>query len=84
MMNIQTFYDTVRPRHRVWCLSEDLTAGESAETYTSTEDHAPGVPLGDGSEIIVMDAPGRLLYWDAENECGYDWSAVAGAEEATT
>ena len=73
-MNIERLYDCSAPRHRVWCMSSELTAGATAGTYT-LKDADLAACLGHGSELIVMDEPGRLLFWDAENRVAYDWTA---------
>ena len=73
-MNIERLYNCVRPRHRVWCMSSELTAGQTDGTYT-LNNRATAAKLGEGSEIIVIDQPGKLLFWDAENQLAYDWTA---------
>ena len=75
-MNIQTLYNSAKPRHRVWLLSSDLTAGDEAGTWTLS-DETLAATLGDGSELLVMDVPGRLLFWDKENQVAYDWGLDA-------
>ena len=30
-----------------------------------------------GSEIIVVDAPGKVLFWDAATSLAHDWTASA-------
>ncbi len=72
-MNIERLYDCVRPRHRVWVRSDELTAGATAGTYTLVDDDA-AAQLGFGSEIIVIDEPGRILFWDDQEGAAYDWS----------
>lgn len=73
-MNIERIQSAARPRHRVWCLASELTAGQTAGTYTF-EDAAVEAELGEGSEIVVIDAPGRLLFWDSANRLAHDWTA---------
>ena len=73
-MNLERLYNCARPRHRAWCLSAELLAGATAGTYSLT-DSAIAAELGHGSELIVMDEPGRLLFWDAGNRVAYDWTA---------
>lgn len=63
------------PRHRIFCLSDDLTAGQTAGTYT-LNNSAVAAELGEGSEIIVIDAPGRLLFWDSVKRLAYDWTGA--------
>ena len=74
-MNIANLRDANKPRHRVWCLESDLTAGADG-TYTFTNGYKPG----DGSEIIVMDKPGIKLYWSEEDDKAYDWVTVSTGE----
>ena len=76
-MNIQRLYDCVRPRHRVWCLAAELTAGESAGTYRLNDTAVAG-ELGFGSELVVIDAPGRVLFWDDGDQRAFDWTADGG------
>ena len=74
-MNIAHLRDAVKPRDKVWCVSSDLTAGADG-TYTFKET----VNIGDGSEIIVMDMPGIILYWSEADEKAYDWVTVTTGE----
>lgn len=73
-MNIERIHSTARPRHRVWCMSGELSDGQTAGTYTFT-DAAVNAQLGEGSEIVVIDAPGKLLFWDSVGRLAYDWTA---------
>lgn len=66
-MNIITLYDGETIRHRAYCLEEELI--KNGDTYTFKD----GRTLGDGSEIIVKDVPGKALFWDGVNSVGYDW-----------
>lgn len=74
-MNIQRLYDCVRPRHRVWCLAEELSAGSTEGSYQLNDTSVAG-ELGFGSEIIVIDVPGRVLFWDDAAQLGYDWTTA--------
>ena len=78
-MNIERLYTAVRPRCRVWCLSSELTEGAAEGTYELIDETAAS-ELGMGSEIIVIDQPGKLLFWDAEGGLAYDWTAKAEEE----
>ena len=73
-MNIERIHSAARPRHRVWCRAAELTAGQTAGTYTFA-DAAVNAELGEGSEIVVIDAPGRLLFWDSAAGLARDWTA---------
>lgn len=73
-MNWKYLYDCEKPRQRVYCLSTELVdGGDGSFTFSDTSMNAK---LGDGSEIIVMDQPGTLLFWDATNQKGYNWGAT--------
>lgn len=71
-MNVKYLYDAVGPRAQVWCVSDELTA-EQDGSYTFKE--TPSKQIGTGSEIIVMDVPGLLLFYDADREKAYNWGA---------
>ncbi len=80
-MNYERLYDCAKPRHRVWCKSSELTAGTGAAAGTYTlNDAALAAELGEGSEIIVMDKAGMILYWDAAIAKAYDWTPADGGE----
>ena len=74
-MNIAFLRDASKPRHRVWCVSGDLTAGADG-SYTFKNGYKPG----DGSEIIVMDMPGIILYWSEDEDKAYDWTTATSGE----
>ena len=38
-------------------------------------DAAVNAQLGEGSEIVVIDAPGKLLFWDRAGGLAHDWTA---------
>ena len=76
-MNYERVYDCARPRHRVWCKSSELTEGSTSGTFTFN-DSAMAAELGEGSEIIVMDLPGKVLFWDKAEQLAYDWTAEEG------
>ncbi|MBQ7144304.1 MAG: hypothetical protein IJR65_04030 [Oscillospiraceae bacterium] len=82
-MNIQRLYDCVRPRHRVWCLAAELTAGESAGTY-QLNDTAVAGELGFGSELVVIDKPGTVLFWDDAAALAYEWTTADGGGDDGT
>ena len=66
-MNVVKLYDGETIRHRVYCLEDELE--QDGDSYVFKN----GRTFGDGSEIIVMDSPGKVLFWDATNSVGYDW-----------
>lgn len=72
-MNIKYLSDAQKPRAIAWCMSSELTDNNDG-TY-SINDASTAASLGEGSEIIVIDVPGKLLFWDAENSLAYDWTA---------
>ena len=67
-MNVVTLYDGDTVRQCVYCIGEELE--KNGDTYTFKN----GRTFGDGSEIIVMDVPGKMLLWDTTNSVGYDWT----------
>lgn len=73
-MNIERIHSAARPRHRVWCLASELSEGQTAGTYTFVNT-AVNAELGEGSEIVVIDAPGKLLFWDSVAGLAHDWTA---------
>lgn len=73
-MNYETLYSPAHLRHRVWVKISDLTAGASDGTYTLNDTDIANM-LGDGSEIIVIDQPGMLLFWSATDKLGYQWGS---------
>lgn len=57
-------------RRRVWCKSDEITLiKEGVYSFINLPDTA----LGDGSEVIVIDSPGKLLFYHAEDNLLYDW-----------
>ena len=72
-MNIKQYYDSDQPRAEAYCKKSELTAGADG-TYT-VNNAADAAKLGTGSSIIVIDEPGLILFYDAENAVAYDWTA---------
>lgn len=70
-MNIETLFEARKPRHRVWLKAEELTAGTEEGTWVLANST---VQLGEGSELWVIDKPGTVLLWDAEEQCGTVWT----------
>lgn len=60
-----------RPRRRVFCVLSDISL-EQQGVYSFV--NLPEEALGDGSEVIVIDSPGKLLFYHAEDGLLYDWS----------
>ncbi len=74
-MKILPIYDSTNtPRHQAWLTTSDITAGDTPGTYTLNDSDAAAM-LGYASEIIVMDMPGTILFWDSDNQIAYDWTA---------
>ncbi len=67
-MNMEPLYGAVRPRQRIWCAFEELSAGAQDGTY-----FLPGVQPGLGSEVLVVDRPGMLLFAGGDGTL-YSWS----------
>ena len=79
-MNVQYFYDCEEtPRCKVWLKSDEITDGDSTGTYT-IDDEALAAKMATGSEIIVMDKPGTILYFDSETQLAYDWTTPTEGE----
>ena len=74
-MNIAVMHDAEKPRHTIWCVADDLTAGADG-SYTFKN----GLKPGDGSKIIVMDMPGIILYRSEDDDKAYDWVTVNSGE----
>lgn len=73
-MNIEYLYgvDLLYPRARIWCKSSEITK-EADGSYVFNHPIPSGV--GTGSEIIVIDVPGLMLFYDAESGKAYAWTA---------
>lgn len=69
------------PLHHAKCWKSELTDGQNEGTYELV-DADIAASLGDGSDIVVMDVPGRVLFWNAAERVAYDWTATP--EEAGT
>lgn len=70
-MVIERPFQRGQARRRVWCVLADI-ALESEGIYSFAT--LPDTALGDGSEVIVIDSPGKLLFYHAEDGLLYDWS----------
>lgn len=69
-MRIEVVYDGLNRRHKVWCKNADLKAGAVSGTYEFVDD---GVSVGEGSEVIVIDKPGCVLFSD-DGGVLYEWT----------
>ena len=58
-----------------WAMSSELTDNNDG-TYT-VNDTDLSATFETGSEIIVIDKPGTVLFYDAETELAHDWTASA-------
>lgn len=70
-MTIERPLETGQPRRRIWCKSTDIQL-ESAGVYSWV--NLPSEAIGDGSEVIVMDSPSKLLFYSVNDDLLYDWS----------
>lgn len=70
-MVIERPLEVGQPRRRVWCKLADIQL-EQAGVYSFV--NLPNESLGDGSEVIVINSPGKLLFYCAEDGLLYDWS----------
>lgn len=72
-MNIKHFLmDFGQTRAHAWAMSSELT--DNGDGTYSIIDTEIADSFGTGSEIIVIDIPGKLLFWDAETQLAYDWT----------
>lgn len=84
-MNIERTHSGLTPRHRVWCLMEDLLPAPGSDgAYTFAAQDVVSA-IGDGSEIIVMDKPGLTMFWSSQTGLAYNWSGydIEGEGEIT-
>ena len=72
-MNIQYLSTALQPRALVWCTSDEITDNGDG-TYTINDAQIAST-IGTGSEIMVMDKPGTMLYYSAEISLAYDWTS---------
>ena len=63
------------PGERVYAKYAWLVPGNN-NTYTFADDTIDTSAFGTGTEIIVIDKPGMFLFWSAEDQLAYDWSAT--------
>lgn len=63
-------------RAHAWAMSSELT--DNGDGTYSIIDTEIADSFGTGSEIIVIDIPGKLLFWDAETQLAYDWTGSGG------
>lgn len=62
-------------QRRVFLTFDELTAGTAPNTYTIGDASATAT-LGTGAEIIVIDKPGMMLFWSADDQLAYDWTGA--------
>lgn len=70
-MIIERPLETGQSRRRIWCKLADINL-EQAGVYSWV--NLPSESIGDGSEVIVIDSPGKLLFYSASDDLLYDWS----------
>ena len=64
-------------RGQAWCMSSELTDNGDG-TYTINDERAAAMLGGGlGSEIIVIDSPGKLLFV-GDDGVAYDWTSSSG------
>lgn len=77
-MTIKYQFDWTEPIAQARCLASELTDNGDG-TYSIKDSAISDNPaFGTGSEIIAVDLPGKLLYWDSESALAYDWNYTAG------
>ena len=72
-MIIERDFGTNPPLHHARCWKSELKDGQEAGTYDLV-DTCKAAELGDGSDIVVMDVPGQVLFWRASQQVAYDWT----------
>ena len=60
----------------VWAMLDELTDNGDGTYNVNDQNIADMMPQG--SEIIVINKPGLLLFWDPGTQKAYDWSATGG------
>lgn len=81
-MNIKYEYDWQQPMALIRCHADDLIDNGDG-TYSFVDpDVASNAQIGMGSEIIVIDIPGKLLFWDADTQLAYDWTGEGGGGDS--
>lgn len=80
-MNIKHFpMDFGQTRAHAWAMSDELT--DNGDGTYSIIDAEIAHSFGTGSEIIVIDIPGKLLFWDADTQLAYDWTGEGGGGDS--
>lgn len=60
-----------KPRKKVFCVLEEIKeTGSNIYSFVNL----PNEALGDGSEVVVINSPGKLLFYCAADGLLYDWS----------
>ena len=80
-MNIKYYpQDLGFSRVQIWCMLDELTDnGDGTYSFVDTETAAK---FGVGSEVVVIDSPGKFLFV-GDDGLAYDWTASSdgGGEE---
>lgn len=70
-MVIERTSNAGEPRRCVWCMLDEITlVTEGVYEFVNIPEEA----LGDGTEVVVMNSPGKLLFYHAADNRLYDWS----------
>ena len=71
-MNIKYHSKCEQPRADVWCMSTELS--DNGDGTYSFADATAAAKIGTGSQIVVIDKPGLVLFYDAASALAYDWT----------
>lgn len=66
----------------VWAMLDELTDNGDGTYNVNDQNIADMMPQG--SEIIVINKPGLLLFWDPSTQKAYDWSTTGSVAEEET
>lgn len=70
-MIIESPLELGAPRRRVWRNKNELVDNGNNTYYFKEEEPKE---IGYGSEVIVVDSPGKLLFYDSDTHLLYDWT----------
>lgn len=66
--------NTLQPRHRVWCRYTELVQDAKSKIAYRFADQSISPKLGDGSEILVIDKPGMILFFSQQMQKAFAWA----------
>lgn len=77
-MTIGDFDEYGHPRVSIRAKHDAFTAGATEGTYVPMEPEKLN-GIASGSDIIIYDRPGMILFWDLEDGVAYDWTPRASS-----